>query len=246
MSDRNAPCSDPSAGQRAVERRARPRHACELKVQWRPLGSPDDALRQGSIKDLSNHGLCLISHATLRRGTLVVLNLEGVGQRSSLCHLARVVHASGLNDNEWLIGCSLVSKLHDTEVAALLQGRPVGQVRARAENTTASTAASARSHERRAAPRQQTGPTALEVCNALASLTPEQGWLVDRSQGGLCLSVGRAYQEGSKLKVRPFRSADSVRWLLLKVRNHRRQGNRWLLGCEFVVAPSSNQLLQLG
>jgi PilZ domain len=60
------------------------------------------------------------------------------------------------------------------------------------------------------------------------------GWIVDRSQGGVCLSLARSgIEEGSVLLVRPT-AVPAPLGIEVRVRNCRHKHGNIYLGCEFV------------
>jgi hypothetical protein len=95
--------------------------------------------------------------------------------------------------------------------------------------------------ERRSSPRHQ-------VRQAKVLLTepggePFEGWLMNRSLGGLGLSVSRAVDVGTILTVRADGEGDITPAVEVEVRYCRLERGRWALGCKFVDALPSNSLL---
>jgi PilZ domain len=75
---------------------------------------------------------------------------------------------------------------------------------------------------------------------------PQRGWVVDRSPGGLRLSVSEAVPVGRVLRVRAANALDPVTWLRVEVKSCRRKGYPWELGCQFLGNPPYSQLLLFG
>lgn len=100
--------------------------------------------------------------------------------------------------------------------------------------------------DRRSAPRRKAG------CRVEVFLTDESkgppllGWVVDRSMGGLCLSVEEPLKEGTIFNVRPRKAPQTAPWLAIEVRSCRADGSVWEVGCRFVNAPQWNDLLLFG
>ena len=83
----------------------------------------------------------------------------------------------------------------------------------------------------------QVGPDGEQRFKALA---------VNRSRGGLCLSVGRPVETGQVLQVRAAHAPDDLPWVELRVRSCQTNGERWLLGCQFVAELPWSVLLLFG
>ncbi|MDQ7010332.1 MAG: hypothetical protein Q9M29_00790, partial [Mariprofundaceae bacterium] len=63
---------------------------------------------------------------------------------------------------------------------------------------------------------------------------PYPAWIVDRSQGGICLCFQRTgIGAGRTLKVQPASQSAPMLGVEVKVKNRRRKGRRIELGCEF-------------
>lgn len=102
--------------------------------------------------------------------------------------------------------------------------------------------------DRRLSPRRKGNLVALLISNAQASSEPVQGWVVDRSQGGLGVLVDEAVPLGTILSVRPTKAKAQVpfRWIQVEVRSSRRQRNSWNLGCQFLEKLTWNDLRMFG
>ena len=100
--------------------------------------------------------------------------------------------------------------------------------------------------ERRAYPRRR---NKLRVHIKLVRESPDppgQGWVADRSRGGLRLVVDREVKVGTILQVRPTSAPARARWVGVRVKNRRRRGQTIELGCRFVDTPSLVTLLLFG
>lgn len=100
--------------------------------------------------------------------------------------------------------------------------------------------------ERRGALRRGGNPVAILISDADAHTDPTQGWVVDRSTGGLCLSVPQAIPEGTVLSVRTTNAPTTVPWVQLEVKNCRLVGKEYELGCRFVRTPPWSVMLLFG
>jgi hypothetical protein len=102
------------------------------------------------------------------------------------------------------------------------------------------------SSERRAALRRGGNPVAVLISDAETRAKPSTGWVIDRSTGGLCLSVPEPVVEGTVLSVRTSNAPESIPWVQLEVKNCRLVGKEYELGCQFVRTPPWSVLLLFG
>jgi hypothetical protein len=100
--------------------------------------------------------------------------------------------------------------------------------------------------EERATPRRKGNPIAVHLSDATASASPIEGWVVDRSQGGLGLSVFNPIRPGTLMTVRPVSAPVGTPWFEIWVRSCRWQDKNWHIGCEFKNPPTWNMLLLFG
>jgi hypothetical protein len=88
--------------------------------------------------------------------------------------------------------------------------------------------------ERRTSLRRRGAPVEVLVAAKEPGQEPAKGVVLDRSRGGLCLSLGQPAASGTTLRVRVASLADEMEWVQLEVRHCRRRDERWLAGCKFV------------
>jgi len=101
--------------------------------------------------------------------------------------------------------------------------------------------------ERRYSARRPGKQIRVYISNENAESPPEEGWIVDRSLGGLCLLFDREVKECALLTVRAADVPVDSPWVQVQVKRCWPGGdNRWELGCEFVRNPSWSTLLQFG
>jgi PilZ domain len=100
--------------------------------------------------------------------------------------------------------------------------------------------------DRRSALRRRGNPVAVLISNEEAESPPEQGWVIDRSVGGLCLSVSKQFEPESIVSVRTATAPEACPWIQLHVRSCRQIGKEWELGCQFVRTPPWSVLLLFG
>jgi hypothetical protein len=98
--------------------------------------------------------------------------------------------------------------------------------------------------ERRIAPRRGGGQVDVELADPDEVLPPMSGWVVDRSVGGLRLSVECPITEGKQLRVQA--RGPAARWVSIEVRSCHPRGDHWELGCQFLKTPSWDVLLTFG
>jgi hypothetical protein len=89
--------------------------------------------------------------------------------------------------------------------------------------------------ERRAWPRQQKVFQVVVVDPADVLGEPYPGCIVDRSQGGICLSFPCSdIESGSILRVQAISTTENLPWVEVRVKNRRLKRSRVEFGCEFV------------
>jgi hypothetical protein len=99
--------------------------------------------------------------------------------------------------------------------------------------------------ERRNAPRRK--GNSVEVLFAPApNKEPRQGWVVDRSVGGLCLTLEQPVKEGEVWHVRPRNASASTPWTAVEVRTCKAEEGNWEVGCRFLQTPQWNVMLLFG
>jgi hypothetical protein len=79
--------------------------------------------------------------------------------------------------------------------------------------------------------------------------TPDQlfeGWVIDRSVGGLCLASSQEVPKGAIMNVRPMQAPESLPWIQIEIKNCRQDGNHWEIGCQFLRTPVWSVLLLFG
>ncbi len=102
------------------------------------------------------------------------------------------------------------------------------------------------STERRSSVRRLGKIIKVLVSDATAQAPPFQGWVCDRSMGGLCLAVPRQVEANMILSVRTVDADASMPWIQVEVKRCYPKEGRWELGCQFVRTPPYSQLLLFG
>jgi hypothetical protein len=99
--------------------------------------------------------------------------------------------------------------------------------------------------ERRSWPRRK---RAIQVVlqEASGEGNPFPAWILDRSVGGLRLSVDDPTEEGTVLRVRRLSAPIGTPWVELQVKSVRIKENTWELGCQFTRSLPFDVLMQFG
>jgi len=107
-------------------------------------------------------------------------------------------------------------------------------------------AASDKPEDLRAAPRRKGNPVPVLLSNSNGTSEPLQGWVLDRSTGGLRILVDQAIPAGSRLSVRPAKAHGSFPWIQIEVRSCQPERSSWNLGVQFVEKPSWGEMQMFG
>jgi hypothetical protein len=94
--------------------------------------------------------------------------------------------------------------------------------------------ASAGGKDKRRSLRRDSNPIAIFVSDALIPGDPVEGLVLNRSRGGLCLSVPQKADVGQLLAVRTADFPQALASVQLRVRHCKQTGEAWRLGCQFV------------
>jgi hypothetical protein len=100
--------------------------------------------------------------------------------------------------------------------------------------------------ERRSSVRRRGKQIKVLISDAEALEAPVEGWVMDRSMGGLCLLVYRAMEPGSILSVRTAEAPQTTPWVQVEIKNCRHNTNHWVIGCQYVRTPPWGVLLLFG
>lgn len=101
--------------------------------------------------------------------------------------------------------------------------------------------------EKRTAHRRRGNSVRILLADAQSDAAPHEGWVIDRSVGGLCLLVEQQdYPVGTVLNVRAASAPATTPWTQVEVRDSRKKERGWELGCQFKQTPSWSVLLLFG
>jgi hypothetical protein len=131
---------------------------------------------------------------------------------------------------------------HRKELADLRKAPPVEP--APPQKPPAEEPEPSRCRERRASPRRKGNPVSVQIHQGDLEYIVE-GWVIDRSPGGLRLLVDESIAPGTLLSVRPAKE-EHLPWVEVEVKNARQERKSWNLGCEFVDKISWEKLRYFG
>lgn len=101
--------------------------------------------------------------------------------------------------------------------------------------------------DRRAAPRRAGRHVDLQILDADRDLQPYEGWVIDRSAGGLAIGSIHPSGVGTILGVRPLEGSQHVPWSQVEVRHCVELDHKsWRLGCKFVRLPPYSVMMRFG
>jgi hypothetical protein len=100
--------------------------------------------------------------------------------------------------------------------------------------------------ENRSAPRRSGSQIKVTISNAKTKKVLMEGWVMDRSKGGLNLLAPAHFVPATILNVRRTDAAGDIASVQVEVRRCVPKGIRYQLGCKFVDNPSESILAQFG
>lgn len=100
--------------------------------------------------------------------------------------------------------------------------------------------------EKRTSLRRTGNPVPVLILDPAAPEQPLEGWVLDRSVGGLCVSSPRPFPIDAYLMVRAANAADSMPAVRVKVRHHRKLDGRYAVGCQYTESYPWSVLLLFG
>lgn len=102
-----------------------------------------------------------------------------------------------------------------------------------------------RSDQRRSY-RRQGNPIRVHYCPPGRKDTPNEGFVIDRSMGGICLGTPDEVAPGTVLSIMPMNAPPMTPWVDIEVRSCRLVNEQYELGCQFVKVPPWSILLLFG
>jgi hypothetical protein len=100
--------------------------------------------------------------------------------------------------------------------------------------------------DRRGAVRREGSPVRVTLASSIFRNGVEEGYVIDRSTGGLRIAMQTAVAPGSTLQVRAVNAPDNVGFVTVIVRSCRKNNDYYEVGCEFDKTPPWSVLLLFG
>jgi hypothetical protein len=100
--------------------------------------------------------------------------------------------------------------------------------------------------EQRRSLRRSGNPVEIYVAPEQSNEPAWRGWVVDRSMGGLCISIADEFKAGTILRVMPVNVTAMTPWVDIEVVYCRRANDGHEVGCKFVKQPPWGILLLFG
>jgi len=100
--------------------------------------------------------------------------------------------------------------------------------------------------DRRSSTRREGAPVRVYLTSPSLKGGQGDGYVVDRSTGGLRIALPMAVPGGTLLQVKAANAPENVPWVTVVVRSCRDAGQHFELGCEFDKTPPWNVLLLFG
>jgi hypothetical protein len=100
--------------------------------------------------------------------------------------------------------------------------------------------------ERRTAARRAGRHVRVYISDAKAESPSFEGWVIDRSLGGVCVTLGRQVPPDTILSIRAYNAADTIPWTQVRVLRCQSQGTHFQIGCQFLRTPPWNAMMLFG
>jgi hypothetical protein len=100
--------------------------------------------------------------------------------------------------------------------------------------------------ERRRSVRRTGVPTAIQISDPKRPKRVIDGFVLDRSSGGLRLAMEKPFATGIVLNIRPTNAPPEMAWVPIFIRNCREVGDYFEIGCQFQEELPWNLLLMFG
>jgi len=98
----------------------------------------------------------------------------------------------------------------------------------------------------RAAPRRQGNPVQVNITDASNTMEDFQGWVIDRSAGGLRILVDQTIHPGTLLNLKPVKAHAGVSWVEVKVCNCSPERGSYSIGVQFTTKLTWGELQAFG
>jgi len=239
------------------DRRKAQRHARSVRISWRVLCNRDFRFGEAALKDVGTDGLALQIDRECRKGTVVIVQFEGVAERFAEPMLLQAEWCSELQRTQagapaYLVGCSFTSPMREQDLKALLASAknaataPVPAKEAPAKTSGQVDPFLVGSASDKRAMMRRGGLSVRVVLRRADGGAPVEASVVDRSLKGLGILNPRPFTRGTLLNVQPSGAYEKTLSVEVQVRNCRQKGKQWFLGCHFQHTPRANVLMLLG
>ncbi len=121
-----------------------------------------------------------------------------------------------------------------------------GPGNSRASDPPVAAVSASGSREKRRAPRRGSNLAVVEISRPGSWLKPVEGWVVNKSLGGMCLCSPRKFDTDTILKITSKRQSGSDSTLEVRVVEFRTEGTRYMLHCQFTKHPPAHVLRLFG
>jgi hypothetical protein len=112
------PMEELADGGMEVERRAVIRYLCDREVVYSRFSKRERFWAR--VRNVSLHGIGLLLSAPIAPGTDLRMEMQTKDPGSPLILLARVVHATMQEENNWIVGCKFLTRLTEEHLQDLL------------------------------------------------------------------------------------------------------------------------------
>jgi hypothetical protein len=100
--------------------------------------------------------------------------------------------------------------------------------------------------ERRTSVRREGAPVKIVLSSPAFKTGTNNGYVLDRSTGGLRIALEAGMAPGSTVQIRAHHAPENTPWVTVIVRSCKNTGEHYELGCEFDKTPPWNVLLLFG
>ena len=111
--------TEPAAEAEPDTRRATPRFPCRHVTFFRPVSSRERDSELAGVQDISVAGIGLLVRSPIKRGAILIVELNSTLRSVRHQRLARVTHVTDQGNGYLLLGCEFASRLTEPELHAL-------------------------------------------------------------------------------------------------------------------------------
>jgi hypothetical protein len=100
--------------------------------------------------------------------------------------------------------------------------------------------------EKRTSLRRRGNAVQVWISDEQTKAEPIEGWVIDRSLGGLGLMTPKEIKKDEVITVRTINAPNTIPWVQVRVRRSASVNGGWELGCQFIKTPTWGTLLLFG